>query len=127
MTKHLLLIGYGYSARALAGLALARGWRVSGTTRSAEKAGRMKDAGVGPILFDGEAPAPALAETLAAADAIAVSARGTGAIDPVPHALVLTGIVVAASATALGVVLMLRMPAASAESPGRPEDDGAKC
>lgn len=40
---------------------------------------------------------------------VAVADRGTGApADPVPHALVLTGLVVAVSATALGVVLMLR-------------------
>ena len=33
MTKTLLCIGYGYSARALARRMLARGWRVIGTTR----------------------------------------------------------------------------------------------
>lgn len=36
--------------------------------------------------------------------------------DPVPHAMVITGIVVAVSATALGLVLMLRVVAAT----GRP-------
>ncbi len=40
---------------------------------------------------------------------VAVADRGAGqAVDPVPHALVLTGLVVAVSATALGLVLMLR-------------------
>ncbi len=40
---------------------------------------------------------------------VAVAYRaGRAAIDPVPHALVLTGIVVSVSATALGVALMLR-------------------
>lgn len=34
---------------------------------------------------------------------------GTGKIDPVPHALVLTGIVVAVSATALAVYLILHL------------------
>lgn len=44
----------------------------------------------------------------------------TGAApDPVPHAMVITGIVVAVSATALGLVLMLKLAAAS----GRPTLD----
>lgn len=34
---------------------------------------------------------------------------GEGAADPVPHALVITGIVVAVAATALALVLMLRV------------------
>ena len=38
MTKTLLSIGYGYSARALAQRMLARGWRVIGTTRDLDKA-----------------------------------------------------------------------------------------
>jgi nucleoside-diphosphate-sugar epimerase len=38
MTKTLLSIGYGYSARALARRMLARGWRVIGTTRDLDKA-----------------------------------------------------------------------------------------
>ena len=40
---------------------------------------------------------------------IAAAARGAGQTpDPVSHALVLTGLVVSVSATALGLVLMLR-------------------
>ncbi len=40
---------------------------------------------------------------------VALSARpGVSPPDPVPHALVLTGIVVAVSATALGLLLILR-------------------
>ena len=42
---------------------------------------------------------------------IAVAYRGAGqAADPVPHALVLTGIVVAVSATALALALARRLP-----------------
>jgi len=44
--------------------------------------------------------------------------RTPGAIpDPVPHALVITGIVVAVAATALAIALMLQVQAAT----GRPE------
>ncbi len=38
MTKTLLLIGYGYTAQALARRVLARGWRVIGTTRDLSEA-----------------------------------------------------------------------------------------
>ena len=44
---------------------------------------------------------------------VALSARGQQAPDPVPHAMVITGIVVAISATALALALMLRLRAVS--------------
>ncbi len=43
---------------------------------------------------------------------VALAARTQGAMpDPVPHAMVLTGIVIAVSATALALALMLRVRA----------------
>ncbi len=45
--------------------------------------------------------------------------RGDAPPDPVPHALVITGIVVAVAATALGLVLIRRAPP---ESPGDGRD-----
>lgn len=39
---------------------------------------------------------------------IALARRGAGAVDPVPHAMVLTGIVVAVSATALALAITRR-------------------
>ncbi len=43
---------------------------------------------------------------------VALATRTQGAMpDPVPHAMVLTGIVIAISATALGLALMLRVRA----------------
>lgn len=49
---------------------------------------------------------------------IAVASGGAdGSADPVPHAMVLTGIVVAVSATALALALAVRVQAAT----GRPE------
>lgn len=53
MTKTLLSIGHGFSARALAPRLLARGWRVIGTTRSAEKADALRSAGVEPLIWPG--------------------------------------------------------------------------
>ena len=49
----LLSIGHGYSARALAPLLLARGWRVIGTTRSVEKAEMLRSEGVEPLVWEG--------------------------------------------------------------------------
>jgi len=44
---------------------------------------------------------------------VALAAGGQQAFDPVPHAMVITGIVVAISATALALALMLRLREAS--------------
>ncbi len=54
---------------------------------------------------------------------VALAARTQGAVpDPVPHAMVITGIVVAISATALALALMLRVRAETgrAELPEEP-------
>ena len=53
MTKTLLSIGHGFSARALAPHLIADGWRVIGTTRTAEKAKVLRAEGVEPIIWPG--------------------------------------------------------------------------
>lgn len=53
MTKTLLSIGHGYSARALSPQLIDRGWRVIGTTRSEEKAEVLKTEGVEPLIWPG--------------------------------------------------------------------------
>ena len=50
---------------------------------------------------------------------VALARRGAEAPDPVPHAMVITGIVVAVSATALALALLLRFQ----EMTGRTELD----
>lgn len=57
----LLSIGHGYSAQALARLLLPQGWRVIGTTRSAEKAAQLAAMGVEPLLLPASL-APALSQ-----------------------------------------------------------------
>ena len=53
---------------------------------------------------------------------VALAARTGGAVpDPVPHAMVITGIVVAISATALALALMLRVQAEVGQA-GLPEE-----
>lgn len=49
--KTLLCLGQGYSATALAQLLLPLGWRVMGTTRSADRAETLRAAGVEPLLL----------------------------------------------------------------------------
>ncbi len=51
---------------------------------------------------------------------VALAARGGGPADPVTHAMVLTGLVVSASATALALALVRRM----AHRRGEEEADG---
>lgn len=53
MEKTLLSIGHGYSAKALTRRLLPRGWRIIGTTRSAEKAEAIREAGVEAIVWPG--------------------------------------------------------------------------
>ena len=50
MTRTLLSFGHGFSARALTPL-LADGWRIIGTTRSADKAAELAAAGVEPRIW----------------------------------------------------------------------------
>lgn len=77
MGKVLLSIGHGYSAQALARRLLPLGWRVIGTTRSAEKADRLAREGVEPIVWPG-GPLP-----LAEATHLLSSVGPDGTGDPV--------------------------------------------
>lgn len=51
MTRVLLSLGHGYSARALAKRLVPQGWRVIGTTRKAEKLEVYRSEGVEPLLW----------------------------------------------------------------------------
>jgi nucleoside-diphosphate-sugar epimerase len=74
----LLTIGHGYAAQRLA--ASLPGWRVLGTTRSAERAAAMRAAEVEPVDW---ADAGAVDAAIAAAEAILVSVPPDAAGDPV--------------------------------------------
>ncbi|WP_299298855.1 SDR family oxidoreductase [uncultured Tateyamaria sp.] len=54
MTKTLLSFGHGYSAQALTKLLLPEGWRIIGTTRTAEKAETLAATGITPLVFPGD-------------------------------------------------------------------------
>lgn len=53
MSKTLLSIGHGFSARALAPRLIRKGWRVIGTTRSPAKVGLLVRQGVDPLIWPG--------------------------------------------------------------------------
>jgi nucleoside-diphosphate-sugar epimerase len=60
MSGTILILGHGYSAAVLSRRLLAKGWQVIGTTRSPEKAERMRAAGIEPLVWPGAPLAPAL-------------------------------------------------------------------
>jgi nucleoside-diphosphate-sugar epimerase len=60
----LFCFGLGYSARRVADAALAEGWSVAGTCRSAEKAQALREAGVDAHVFDRGSPMAIAAQAL---------------------------------------------------------------
>ena len=79
MQRTLLSLGHGYSAQALAARLMPQGWRVIGSTRSADKAARLAAQGVEPLIWPGTTLAPALARATHLLVSIAPDADG----DPV--------------------------------------------
>lgn len=79
----LLSIGHGYSASALGRLLRDRGWRVIGTTRSAERAAQLAAEGVEARVW----PGSDLTEDLAAATHLLSSVAPGAGGDPVVEAL----------------------------------------
>lgn len=96
MTENSLFVfGAGYSGRALAQVMLQRGWAVSGTTRSQEKASALAKEGVKALVFDGkptEDVLEALASTthlltsIAPAHGLGSKQSGDAVLDPVLEA-----------------------------------------
>ncbi len=83
MTQTLLSFGHGYSAQALGQLLTPDRWRIIGTTRTADKASRLKAQGVEPVVW----PGSDLSGALDAATHILVSAAPTETGDPFLAAL----------------------------------------
>ena len=83
MTGTLLSFGHGYSARALAARLIPAGWRVIGTTRSAETAAAIRATGADALVWPGEDPTPALSGATHLLTSVAPDAEG----DPVLRAL----------------------------------------
>ena len=71
----LLILGLGYSAGFFARAALARGWDVTGTVRSAERAAELSREGIRTLVFGGFAVSSPLAKAEAEAEAVLVSVQ----------------------------------------------------
>jgi nucleoside-diphosphate-sugar epimerase len=88
---NILILGLGYSAGFFARAALARGWEVTGTVRSAEKAAELSREGIRTLVFGGFAVSSALVKAVAEADAVLVSVQpaedGDPALGPLRAAL----------------------------------------
>ncbi len=77
MTKRLLIIGFGYTAAAVARRLLPAGWFIAGTTRDADKIGDIEAAGVAPVLFsDNKKMAAVIADADACLVTVGTSAEG---------------------------------------------------
>ncbi|MGJ7039804.1 nucleoside-diphosphate-sugar epimerase [Shinella sp. BE166] len=64
---HLLILGAGFSGKAIGDVFKEAGFSVSGTTRSAEKAESLRALGIEPLLYDGGTISEALAADMARA------------------------------------------------------------
>lgn len=88
---NILILGLGYSAGFFARAALARGWEVTGTVRSAEKAAELSREGIRTLVFGGFGVSSALAKAVGEADAVLVSVQpaedGDPALGPLRAAL----------------------------------------
>ncbi|HET6468842.1 MAG TPA: SDR family oxidoreductase [Geminicoccaceae bacterium] len=83
MSGVLFCFGCGYSARVLARRLLARGWRVRGTTRTAEKAAGLAALGIEPFLFGRDHPLADPRQALAGVTHVLTSIAPDAAGDPV--------------------------------------------
>ena len=84
---NLLIFGCGFSGEAIARLAAGNFAAITGTTRDAAKADRIRNAGAEPLVFDGEALSPELVSRLASTTHLLVSIAPGEAGDPVLNAL----------------------------------------
>ncbi|WP_119257366.1 SDR family oxidoreductase [Shinella zoogloeoides] len=74
--KHLLILGAGFSGKAIGETFLAAGFTVSGTTRSAEKEEALRGLGMTPLLFDGTISADLAADMARATHVVQSIAPG---------------------------------------------------
>ena len=84
MTKKLLCIGYGFSARALAPLLMQQGWAVTGTTRSAIRTEQMQADGVAALHWPGDDLHRALSKATHLLISAAPAANGDPLLNAIP-------------------------------------------
>lgn len=78
----LFCLGLGYSACTLARRLAAKGWRVSGTSRSQQRAAALMEEGFDAFVYDGTGRSPDVASALARASHLLLSAPPLDDGDP---------------------------------------------
>ncbi len=86
----LLSIGHGYSAQGLSRRLIPQGWRVIGTTRTAEKAARLAAMGVEPLIWPGDI-AQAVGQATHVLTSVAPDAGGDPVVRDLGAAIVAAG------------------------------------
>jgi nucleoside-diphosphate-sugar epimerase len=81
--SHLFCFGLGYSAQRVAKELASRGWHIAGTARSPQGAEKIAALGYDAFVFDGSASVAGVAEALAKATHVLVSAPPDADGDPV--------------------------------------------
>lgn len=87
MTDTLLSVGHGYSARALAPLLQAQGWRIVGTTRSADRAEALRRDGIEAVVWPGTDLRPLLAQASHVLSSVAPTPDGDPVLEDLAGAL----------------------------------------
>src|ERR1700761_6326671 len=87
MTRHLHILGLGFSGLAIAGRARAAGWTVTGTATTAEKGARLRAEGIDALLMDNPAlpPPPAFAAATHLLSTVPPNEWGDSALQHVIH------------------------------------------
>lgn len=80
--KTLFCFGFGYSAKAVARILGAKGWRITGTATSAARAAAIAAEGYTGLLFDGAGRSEAVAQALRESTHILLSIPPDAAGDP---------------------------------------------
>lgn len=83
MTEKLFCFGLGFSARLVANQLREEGWEIAGTTRSAEKADKLRAEGIEPHIFSDDKPVADIRDTLKDVTHVLISAPPGGNGDPV--------------------------------------------
>lgn len=80
--SHLFCFGLGYSAACIARELASQGWHITGTARTTDGAVKIAEQGYDAFIFDGVSPGEGVAEALAEATHVLISAP-PGDADPV--------------------------------------------
>lgn len=120
----MLIFGAGFSGRAIAAAALARGAEVHGTTRSLSRATALREIGIKPLIFSGTALSRDALEALRNATHLVISVPPGDGEDPVIGA---ARAVITREMPALKWIGYLSTIGVYGDHDGQWVDEGARC